>query len=104
MLNASREFREARRAPRHTLNRFAKIMGGTGSLPRDCLIVDISDNGVRLHAEHGEVPDQFTILISGVEPGRRECRVIWRLGFEIGAAFNDVRSGFAWNVVASADH
>ena len=93
--------REQRRAGRHRLDRFAKIQGRMGSLPRDCMIVDISDTGVRLHTELADVPDEFMIIISGLEHGRRECRVVWRLGFEIGAEFTDLRRGFASNVLAA---
>jgi hypothetical protein len=95
-----RSLREHRRADRHRIDRFAKIQGRIGSLPRDCMIVDISDTGVRIHAEHVEVPEEFVVIISGVPNGRRECRVVWRLGFEIGAEFTDIRRGFA-SVVAA---
>ena len=39
---------ERRRSPRHRLYRVAKIKIGTGIPPRDCLVIDISDGGVRL--------------------------------------------------------
>lgn len=91
---------ERRHSPRYTLDRFAKIQVA-GSLPRDCMIVDISDSGIRLHTEHMDVPDEFLILISGVRQGRRECRVVWRLGFEVGAEFTDVQRGFAQSVISS---
>jgi hypothetical protein len=89
-----------RKAERHYIDRFAKIQGRVGTLPRDCLIVDISDSGIRLHAENVDVPDEFMIVITGVAQGRRDCRVVWRLGFEIGAEFTDVRRGYASNVAA----
>lgn len=92
---------DRREAERHKLHRLAKIQGKGGSLPRDCLIVDISDTGIRVHAENVEVPDEFIITITGVQQSRRECRVVWRLGFEIGAEFTDVRRGFAHDVVMS---
>ena len=93
---------DRRKAARHSIDRLAKVQGKGGStVPRDCLIVDISDGGIRIHAEHAEVPDEFIISINGVRPERRECRVVWRLGFEIGAEFTDVRSGYANNVVAA---
>jgi hypothetical protein len=66
-----------------------------GSLPRDCWISDISDGGVRLHAEGIEVPDEFTLMFAN-RSQRRECRVVWRLGHEIGAEFTDLPDrGFA---------
>jgi hypothetical protein len=93
---------ERRGARRHALDRFAKLQV-PGSLPRDCLIVDISDSGIRIHAEHLDVPDEFLILISAARQERRECRVVWRLGFEVGAEFTDVRRGFARSVVSGAN-
>jgi hypothetical protein len=89
---------DRRRTERHTARGLAKIQTGTGSLPRDCWISDISDGGVRLHSDRLDVPDQFTLLLPGVN-GRRECRVVWRLGNELGAEFIDrVASGFAQQV------
>lgn len=80
---------ERRRSSRRQLNRVAKIQFGAGTLPRDCLITDISDGGVRLHVEAFDVPDDFVLLLSGEEVGGRErmYRVVWRLGYEIGAKF-----------------
>jgi hypothetical protein len=78
-----------RRSRRRTLNRMAKIQIGNGTLPRDCLVTDISDGGVRLHVEGFEVPDDFVLLLSGngVAGKERTYRVVWRLGYEIGAKF-----------------
>jgi hypothetical protein len=92
--------RDRRNAERYSIDRFAKIQA-PGGLPRDCMIVDISDSGIRLHAENVEVPDDFLVVISGMQHERRECRVVWRLGFEIGAEFTDLRGGFARKVVAA---
>jgi hypothetical protein len=39
---------ERRRSPRRCLFRVAKIKTGPGIPPRDCLLIDISDGGVRL--------------------------------------------------------
>lgn len=73
----------------------AKIQLGNGTLPRDCLITDISTAGVRLHVQGFDVPDDFVLLLSG-EDIAKECsyRVVWRLGHEIGAQFlGPVRRG-----------
>jgi hypothetical protein len=80
---------ERRRSRRRLINRLAKIQLGTGALPRDCLITDISEGGVRLHAEGFDIPDEFTLLLSGDDIGAKErCyRVVWRLGYEVGAKF-----------------
>jgi len=89
---------DRRRSERHSTRGLAKIQTGAGSLPRDCWISDISDGGVRLHSERMDVPDEFTLVLPGIER-RRECRVVWRLGHEIGAEFTDgLAAGFAQQV------
>jgi hypothetical protein len=83
---------ERRRTERHAARGMAKILGGTGSLARECWISDISDGGARLHAE-ADVPDEFALVLPG--GSRRECRVVWRLGHEAGVAFTDgITPGF----------
>src|SRR2546423_14102680 len=79
---------DRRRSERHTTRGLAKIQTGIGSLPRDCWVSDISDGGVRLHSDRMDVPDEFTLVLPGVN-GRRECRVVWRLRHEVGAAVVD---------------
>jgi hypothetical protein len=87
-----------RRSERHAMRGLGKIQAGTGSLPRDCWVSDVSDGGVRLHSEF-EVPDEFILALPGHGGGRRECRVVWRLGHEIGAEFVDAFApGFARRV------
>lgn len=87
-----------RRSERHAMRGLAKIQFGAGSLPRDCWITDVSDGGVRLHCER-DVPDEFVLVLPGLG-GRRECRVVWRLGHELGAEFIDhFAQGFAREVV-----
>jgi PilZ domain len=74
---------ERRRSRRRQINRVAKIQFGSGTLPRDCLITDISDGGVRLHVEGFDVPDDFVLLLTGDDIGAKEriYRVVWRLGY-----------------------
>ena len=89
---------DRRPSQRRVLNRVAKIQLGNGGLPRDCLITDISDGGVRLHVEGFDVPDEFVLLLSGddVAAKERAYKVVWRLGYEIGAKFlGHVRRGSA---------
>jgi hypothetical protein len=76
-----------RRSERHMCRRLAKIQFGTGSLPRDCTITDISDGGVKVIAEYLDVPTEFTIILSTGLP--RQCRLAWRIGCELGAEFID---------------
>jgi hypothetical protein len=80
---------DRRRSRRYQLNRMAKIQLGLGALPRDCLVTDMSEGGVRLHVEGFDVPDDFVLLLTGEGFGgtERAYRVVWRLGCEIGAKF-----------------
>ena len=78
---------ERRQHRRYAINRIAKYQADAGSLPRDCMITDISKQGARLFADGVDVPDQFDLLISGDKGIRRGCQVVWRLGSEIGVAF-----------------
>src|ERR1700730_6974911 len=80
---------ERRRSRRRQITRVAKIQFGSGTLPRDCLITDISDGGVRLHVEGFDVADDFVLLLTGEDVRAKEglYRVVWRLGYEIGAKF-----------------
>jgi hypothetical protein len=81
-------FTERRKSVRHGFNRYARIQAEMSGPSRDCLIVNMSEDGVRLHSE-AELPDAFTLVISDGAQPRRSCRVVWRLGFEIGAEFTD---------------
>ncbi len=83
-------FKERRKSSRYAFNRFARIQAEVAGPSRDCLIVNMSDDGVRLHSE-AELPDDFTLVMSDAAWPRRSCRVVWRLGFEIGAKFTDTQ-------------
>jgi hypothetical protein len=76
-----------RRSERRLCRRVAKIQFGTSSLPRDCMITDMSDGGVKVIAEYLEIPSEFTIILSTGHP--RQCRLAWRIGCELGAQFID---------------
>lgn len=58
--------------------------------PRPVRVTDISEAGARLYSDL-DMPPAFTLTVFG-DGGitlRRECRVIWRLGGELGVAFVD---------------
>jgi hypothetical protein len=76
-----------RRSERRLCRRVAKIQFGTGSLPRDCMITDVSDGGVKVVAEYLDIPAEFTITLSTGDS--RQCRLAWRIGCEFGAQFID---------------
>jgi hypothetical protein len=76
-----------RKSERRLCRSLARIQFGTGSLPRDCTITDISDGGVKVIAEYVDLPSEFTIILSEGRP--RQCRLAWRIGCEFGAQFVD---------------
>jgi len=79
--------RERRKHQRYAINRVAKFRTELGSLPRDCMITDISSQGARLFIDGIDVPEHFHLIVSGEEGTLRECRVMWRLGGEVGVSF-----------------
>ena len=75
-----------RRSSRRHCFRAAKIQLGAST--RDCLVMDISDGGVRLNAKGLNVPDEFALLLSTDGVVRESmCKVAWRYGDEVGAKF-----------------
>lgn len=76
-----------RKSERRLCRRVAKIQFGTGSLPRDCMITDVSAGGVKVVADYPDIPAEFTIILSTGDP--RQCRLAWRIGCEFGAQFID---------------
>jgi hypothetical protein len=79
---------ERRREPRRPLYRVARIQLGNGALPRECVVMDISDGGVRLRVDGFDVPDEFVLLLSGhLITQESKYKVVWRLDQEIGAKF-----------------
>jgi hypothetical protein len=78
---------ERRGAVRQAINRRAQYFPVAGALPRDCLVVDLSETGARLFTET-PLPDVYELVVSGdARPVARECRVVWRLGGEAGVVF-----------------
>ena len=80
-------FVNRRSSERRLCRKVAKIQLGTGALPRDCTITDVSDGGVKVIAELLEIPPEFTIIFSTGD--LRHCRLAWRIGCEFGAKFID---------------
>jgi hypothetical protein len=76
-----------RSSERQPCRKVAKIQFGTSSLPRDCVITDLSKGGVKVVAEYPEIPAEFTITLSTGDT--RQCRLAWRIGCEFGAEFID---------------
>jgi len=60
-----------RQSERRQCRNFAKIQFGTGTLPRDCTITDISAGGVEGHRRTYRRSSEFTIILSEGRP--RQC-------------------------------
>jgi hypothetical protein len=79
--------KERRSTLRRAINRVAQYHCGVGALPRTCMVTNISETGARLYSDT-DMPDAFTLALSGEDVNvRRECRVVWRLGGELGVEF-----------------
>src|SRR5262245_44409446 len=78
-------FNDRRKSPRVAFSQLAKVQIRADAFPRDCRVSNISEGGVRLFVEGLDIPDEFVLLLDGI--GRRDCRVVWRLGHELGAEF-----------------
>jgi hypothetical protein len=85
---------DRRNAERYAINGIARIDWGPGATC-ECLLVNFSDEGVRIHVERDDVPNQFWLQISGQSALRLSCQVAWRLGYEIGAKFAEAQAGAA---------
>ncbi len=86
---ASLAFKERRKVQRRVINRVAQFYSGDGSLPRVCMITDISDGGARIYSEI-DMPEKFTLSVSGDDGETRwDCRVVWKLDREFGVEFID---------------
>jgi hypothetical protein len=72
---------------RRPYKRFAKIKCYPGSLPRDCMITDLTERGLKVIAEDEDIPAEFTIIFSTGHS--RRCHLRWRKSHELGADFID---------------
>jgi len=80
--------RGRRKSSRRRFGYPAQLYFGSGSPPRPCVIVDISELGAQLEVPAGtDVPDEFFLLIGGHASVRRRCLVIWRSPSRLGVRF-----------------
>jgi hypothetical protein len=87
-LGRVRAQQESRRHPRRKVSIAAKIV--VGGSARDCMLIDISDNGARI-AFGGvqDLPDEFEICMTPSGFPFRRCRLIWRSNSEMGVEFSE---------------
>ena len=77
---------DRRKSPRHAVSRIVRIEPGSNLPDYEGLVTNISAGGVRLFVQGLEVPDTFNLVFEDTHE-RRPCRVVWRIGPELGAAF-----------------
>src|SRR6266704_53918 len=77
---------DRRKSARRAVSRAARIEPGPNLPDHEALVTNISAGGVRLFVQGVEVPETFGLVFADTHE-RRECRVVWRLGPELGAAF-----------------
>ncbi len=82
-------YEERRGSARRHVFHTVKMLIGTDIRPRDCLILGISDGGVRLYVVGFDVPEEFVLLLpsgDGIEEANK-FRAVWRSGSDVGAKF-----------------
>jgi hypothetical protein len=84
-MESAKKTTEKRTSVRRHLYHLTKMRIGTIIPLRDCLILDISDGGVRLYVGGLNVPDKFNLLLGEDVVSECSYEVIWRRGREIGA-------------------
>ena len=76
---------DRRKTTRRSFNRVGRMYSDFGQ--HECMIVNLSEGGARLHTQ-AEPPDAFALTIStDMGAVQKRCRVIWRLGHELGVEF-----------------
>jgi hypothetical protein len=78
-------YEERRGSTRRHVFHTVKMLIGVDTAPRDCLILGISDGGVRLYVVGFDVPDEFVLLLSGDDgiEERNKFKVVWRQDSEV---------------------
>jgi methyl-accepting chemotaxis protein len=80
---------DKRKARRRIIHHTASILLESDQV-LTCSILDVSESGARLESEQPDaLPDRFGILLSNNGQPRRDCRVIWRDGRQIGVTFEN---------------
>ncbi len=79
---------DRRKVARRTFNRIGRFYSDLSG-QHECMIVNLSEAGARLHSQI-ETPPAFALMIS-TDTGaiQKKCKVVWRLGHEVGVEFLD---------------
>ncbi len=83
--------KENRGSVRRKLFHFAKLKIEDGE-EQECLVLDISEGGLRLYVGAFNVPDRFLLAIGDCAICESLYEVVWRRGRELGAKFVSLSS------------
>jgi PilZ domain len=86
---------DRRKNSRQTFNRLGRFYSDLSG-QHECMIVDLSEGGARLHT-HTETPPVFALtILTDAGAIQKRCKVIWRLGHEVGVEFlvEEARAAF----------
>jgi hypothetical protein len=79
---------ELRKKPRRQFHHTARIVTDPKTPQIACCIDDISESGAHLTLKsESELPDTFVLLLTVNGEARRNCRVVWRDGLNVGVEF-----------------
>jgi hypothetical protein len=81
--------KEKRKKPRRTI-RYTAWVGISKELPlRGCVVSDISETGAKLELKNvADLPEAFTLLLTGRGQLHRRCHAVWRTEHHIGVHFD----------------
>ena len=81
-------FIEQRRSLREHVQFPAWIDIGDGSQPRNCTVLDVSEDGARIMlSSTAELPKEFWLVLTKDGTRRRHCRMVWRTETQIGVEY-----------------
>jgi hypothetical protein len=81
-------FIEQRRSIREHAQFPAWIDVGDGSQPRDCTVLDVSEDGARIMVSSpAKLPKEFWLVLSKDTTRRRHCQMVWRSDTEVGLKY-----------------
>jgi hypothetical protein len=81
-------FIEQRRSIREHVDFPAWIDIGDNSQPRNCTVLDVSEDGARIMASYlAELPKEFWLVLSKDRTRRRHCQIVWRSDTQAGLKY-----------------
>lgn len=77
---------ERRKTTRLKFNRTGRFNSDLSG-QHECMIVDLSEGGARLHTPTDTPPEFVLTILTDAGAVQKRCKVMWRLGHEVGIEF-----------------